>query len=91
MELNEYLINDLFSLENDNSVSLTNALSVLINDYHINVELLMNDDYEPYYVINVEDVIKSNMAMEDLLYIRNNGWELSSDRKYIVKFLKQFL
>ena len=88
MELNEYLINDLFSLENDNSVSLTNALSVLINDYHINVELLMNDDYEPYYVINVEDVIKSNMAMEDLLYIRNNGWELSSDKKYIVKFLK---
>ena len=48
----------------------------------------MNDNYEPYYVINVEDVIKSNMAMEDLLYIRNNGWELSSDRKYIVKFLK---
>ena len=88
MELNEYLIRDLLSLENDNSVSLTNALSVLINDYHINVELLMNDDYEPYYVINVEDVIKSNMAMEDLLYIRNNGWELSSDRKYIVKFLK---
>lgn len=87
-ELNEYLIRDLLSLENDNSVSLTNALSVLINDYHINVELLMNDDYEPYYVINVEDVIKSNMAMEDLLYIRNNGWELSSDRKYIVKFLK---
>jgi tRNA A22 N-methylase len=88
MELNEYLIRDLLSLENDNSVSLTNALSVLINDYHINVELLMNDNYEPYYVINVEDVIKSNMAMEDLLYIRNNGWELSSDRKYIVKFLK---
>lgn len=87
-ELNEYLIRDLLSLENDNSVSLTNALSVLINDYHINVELLMNDNYEPYYVINVEDVIKSNMAMEDLLYIRNNGWELSSDRKYIVKFLK---
>lgn len=87
-ELNEYLIRDLLSLENDNSVSLTNALSVLINDYHINVELLMNDDYEPYYIINVEDVIKSNMAMEDLLYIRNNGWELSSDRKYIVKFLK---
>jgi hypothetical protein len=87
-ELNEYLIRDLLSLENDNSVSLTNALSVLINDYHINVELLMNDDYEPYYVVNVEDVIKSNMAMEDLLYIRNNGWELSSDRKYIVKFLK---
>ncbi len=88
MELNEYLIRDLLSLENDNSVSLTNALSVLINDYHINVELLMNDNYEPYYIINVEDVIKSNMAMEDLLYIRNNGWELSSDRKYIVKFLK---
>ena len=87
-ELNEYLIRDLLSLENDNSVSLTNALSVLINDYHINVELLMNDNYEPYYVINVEDVIKSNMAMEDLLYIRNNGWELSSDRKYIVIFLK---
>ena len=87
-ELNEYLIRDLLSLENDNSVSLTNALSVLINDYHINVDLLMNDNYEPYYVINVEDVIKSNMAMEDLLYIRNNGWELSSDRKYIVKFLK---
>ena len=87
-ELNVYLIRDLLSLENDNSVSLTNALSVLINDYHINVELLMNDNYEPYYVINVEDVIKSNMAMEDLLYIRNNGWELSSDRKYIVKFLK---
>ena len=87
-ELNEYLIRDLLSLENDNSVSLTNALSVLINDYHINVELLMNDNYEPYYVIKVEDVIKSNMAMEDLLYIRNNGWELSSDRKYIVKFLK---
>ena len=87
-ELNEYLIRDLLSLENDNSVSLTNALSVLINDYHIKVELLMNDNYEPYYIVNVEDVIKSNMTMEDLLYIRNNGWELSNNGKNIVKFLK---
>jgi hypothetical protein len=48
----------------------------------------MNDNYEPYYVVNVEDVIKSNMTMEDLLYIRNNGWELSNNCKNIVKFLK---
>lgn len=87
MELNEYVIAEIMKLECDNSLSTSNALAILITKYNINVELLMNEKYVPYYNVLVSDILKSNITAEDLINLRNNNWELSSDNKYIVKFL----
>lgn len=87
MELNEYIIAEILSLDCDNSLSLSNALSILMSKYKLKVDLLLNDKYVPYYSVSIKDILSSDIDGEDLINIRNNGWELSSDKKYIVKFL----
>ena len=37
--------------------------------------------------MKIEDILKSDLEAEDIIYLRNGGWELSEDKKYIVKFL----
>ena len=87
MELNEYIIAEILSLDCDNSCSLSNALSILMSKYKLKVGLLLNDDFVPYYCVSVNDILSINIDGEDLINIRNNGWELSSDKKNIIKLL----
>lgn len=84
MELNEYIIYEIMNLESDGSTSLINGLSKLGN---IKVDLLYTEEYKLYYQAKLEDILKSDLDGEDIIYLRNGGWELSKDKKYIVKFL----
>lgn len=85
MELNKYMIDEIMSLPTDDE-SLVNSINMLVNDFHLNVEILMNDKYEPYYNVLVKDILNSNMEADDLILISSCGWILSEDKESIIKF-----
>ena len=84
MELNEYIIYEIMKLESDYSTSLINGISKLGN---LKIDLLYTKEYNLFYQVKIEDILKSDLEAEDIIYLRNGGWELSEDKKYIVKFL----
>ena len=86
IKMNEYIIYEIMNIESDDSSSLFNVLNLL--NSKVNVDLLTNEKNEIFYNVNLSDILKSDLTMEDILYVRNGGWELSNDKKNIVKFLK---
>lgn len=86
MELNEYIIYEIMKLDSDKSTSLFNSLGLL--NSKIKVDLLHDEKYNLYYRANIKDILNSDFDADNIIYIRNGGWELSEDKKYIVKFLE---
>ena len=84
MELNEYIIYEIMKLESDNSTSLFNSLRVFGD---IKVDLLHDENNVLFYQVKISDILKNKLTTDDIFYLRNGGWELSEDKKYIVKFL----
>ena len=85
MELNKYIIYEIMKLDSDNSTSLMNGINVL--NEKVKVDLLSSIDYKIYYQASIDDILKSDIDADTIIYLRNGGWELSEDKKYIVKFL----
>jgi len=85
MDLNKYIVYEIMNLPIDNSVSLMVAIKIL--ESKVKVNLLMDKDYRPYYSVNIDEILKTDITPENLIEIRNNGWCLSEDKEYIVKFL----
>ena len=84
MELNEYIIYEIMKLDSDNSTSLFNSLRVFGD---IKVDLLHDENNVIFYQVKISDIIKNKLTTDDMIYLRNGGWELSENKEYIVKFL----
>lgn len=86
--INNYILDEALSLPvtSENEISLFNTLEVA--QRFVQVHLNMNEKYEPYYSINVDDLLKSNMAIDDLIKLRYGGWEYNEDKKLLIKKIK---
>lgn len=87
MELNEYIIYEIMKLESDKSVSLFNSLALLNNK--VKVDLLQDEKFNLYYQAKIKDILKSDLDADNIINLRNSGWELSDNKEYIVKFLEK--
>ena len=84
-EIKKYYLDEIMKLEPDNETINYEALKIL-NSY-VKVELLMNDKFNTYYICSVEDILNSDISNEELIQIRNNGWQYSDDKKSLIKNL----
>ena len=84
MELNEYIIYEIMKLDSDGSTSLFNSLRVFGD---IKVDLLHDENNVLFYQAKISDILKNKLTTDDMIYLRNGGWELSENKEYIVKFL----
>lgn len=85
MELNEYIIYEIMKLESDGSTSLFNSLKIL--NENVKVDLLIDEKYKLYYQASLSDILKSDLDADEIIYLRNGGWELSEDKKFFVKYI----
>ena len=74
-------------LESDKSVSLFNSLALLNNK--VKVDLLQDEKFNLYYQAKIKDILKSDLDADNIISLRNSGWELSDNKEYIVKFLEK--
>ena len=85
INMNKYFLYEIMKLDSDNSLSLTNSI-VLLSKY-VDVKLMNSEDNNLYYTCKVDDILKSNIDNEELIEIRNGGWELSNDKECLIKKL----
>lgn len=85
MGLNEYILREIMKVESDNSISLFNTLNLLYNK--AKVDLLSDEKHVLFFQTKISDILKSDLETEDIIFLRNGGWELSNDEKSLVKFL----
>lgn len=85
MDLNEYIVYEIMKLESDNSTSLFNSLNIL--EGKVKVDLLSDEKHKLYYQANIKDILKTDIDADKIIQLRNGGWELSDNKKHIVKFL----
>lgn len=85
MELNEYIIYEIMKLESDGSTSLFNSLKML--NEKVKVDLLSDEKYKLYYQAKLSDVLKSDIDADEIIYLRNGGWELSENKEFLIKYI----
>jgi hypothetical protein len=51
------------------------------------VELINDNDNNLSYQANVNDILESSISIEELITLRQSGWELSEDEKIVFKHL----
>lgn len=79
------LVEEIMSLPITKEYSLLNAIKIL-NTYG-EVNLLQNEDYSLEYKCELSELMESEITPEDLMNVRQGGWFLSEDKKYICKKL----
>lgn len=85
MDLNKYILYEIMKVDSDGSTSLFNSLNVLGNK--VKVDLLSDEKHTLYYQANISDILKSDLDTDEIIYIRNGGWELSEDKESLIKFI----
>ena len=79
------LVEEIMSLPITKEYSLLNAIKIL--NTHGEVNLLQNEDYSLEYKCELSELMESEITSEELMNVRQGGWFLSEDKKYICKKL----
>lgn len=79
------LVEEIMSLPITKEYSLLNAIKIL--NTHGEVNLLQNEDYSLEYKCELSELMESEITPEELMNVRQGGWFLSEDKKYICKKL----
>lgn len=86
METNEYMFNEIMQ-RNENFSETSVALTLdKMYKYCKNIELLLNDSYQPYYRVKTDDLKKMNLEMSELLELNESGWVLNENKDFIEYF-----
>lgn len=83
--LNRFILDEIMKLEpNGDDISCFSSLAIF-NRYDLDVDLLTNEHNELFYSVKVPKVLLSEISTDDLINIRNAGWEYSEDKQFIIK------
>lgn len=86
--MNRYVFDEIMKLPSDNSVSVSNSIVKLFGLVSIKLLNEMNTEFNKctlFYQVSINDILKSKITNDDLVFIRNAGWEIKGDN--IVRFL----
>ena len=81
--MNEYILNEIMSLKPDYSTSLINSYLTLSK--YVNISLINDENNKLFYSCPIEELLNSNIEIEELIYVRNGNWELDSQKKCLIK------
>ena len=82
-ELENALSGNTFKFTTSKSTEIANIMR------YVNVELKMDtSSLDYYYEIDVDSLLSSQMPLNDLEDLKNEGWYFSGDKKKIIKFIK---
>lgn len=83
--MNRVFLEEIMKLKSNNDFCLFSSLKILKK--YANVDLLMNEKKELYYCASINDILLSDISSDELINIRNNGWEISNDKKSLIKII----
>ena len=78
-------IKEIFILPKMEEVGMFTGLHILSSK--VNVQLLNDEQYNLYYIASVDDILQSDLGIDELISVYNSGWVLDADNKFIRKTL----
>lgn len=88
MELNIYILREIMNVDTDDtSEALSNLNGFALMRKYVGVQLINDKDNNLSYQANVSDILESEISIEELITLRQSGWELSEDEKIFFKHL----
>lgn len=81
--MNKIILEEIMKLPQTEEFGLMCSISILSK--YGTVDILQDDKHNLYYQIKVSDILLSDITAEDLMNVRNSGWELSDDKKCLIK------
>lgn len=74
----------LETADKDNSEEVNIMASLqLFNEHGIKTEFLMNqDNFSLYHKVSISDICDSDMELDDLLFLAENGWIKEGEHLY---------
>ena len=88
MELNIYILKEIMNVEvEDTSDALSNLNGFALMKKYVDVQLINDKDNNLSYQANVSEILESNISVEELITLRQGGWELSEDEQIFFKHL----
>lgn len=83
--MNRIFLEEIMKLKSSNDFGLFSSLNILKK--YVNVDLLMSEKNELYYSVSVNNILLSDISSDELINVRNSGWELSSDKNFLIKII----
>lgn len=80
-------IYEIMSKTCDNTGNLFGSLSILNTLGEVN--LIQDKNFDTIYSFNIADLVESEISIEQLTEIRNDGWEIDSKGEFIIKNLNK--
>lgn len=84
------VLEDLKNALKDNSLTATQISATAVGNImrYVDVQIMMDrTTMEYYYVIDVDELLESEMPKEDLDDLKEEGWSFSEDGKEIILYL----
>jgi hypothetical protein len=78
-------IKEIFVLPKVDEVGMFTGLHILSSK--VDVKLLSDERYNLYYIVSVDDILQSDLAIDELISVYQSGWVLDDDHKFIRKTL----
>ncbi len=83
--VNEYLLCEIMTRMVKSDASISDALDEMKK--YGTICLKQNDNYEPYYSVDVTSILNLDIDASVLFTLAEKGWTISNDKKELVRFL----
>lgn len=80
--MNKLIFDEIMKLPSDKEGGVMASIGNLSK--YADVKLLTNEKNELYYQADVNDILESEMDEEEMIGLRDVGWEYSQDKKSVV-------
>ena len=85
MDLRKYYLDEIMKLDSDNSIGLSNSVVKL--EKYADVVLKNDENNNLFFECKVEDILNSEISNEELIMLRNGGWEYNKEKNCLTKKL----
>ena len=86
-KINKYLLKEALSFDPIESESLGNINSFALLQKFVKVNLINDENNVLTYQASINDIIDSDIKLEDLIQLRNSGWGINEEKNVIFKQL----
>lgn len=84
--MNKYVLKEIMQLPIKQNNNLLHTLRILKK--YVEVNLIMDKNNNICYEVDIYDLLLSDIKNEELIEVRENGWQLAENEKKIQKQIK---
>ena len=86
MDINEYVFNEIMSVQTKTDKTLVLCLDIM-SKYVKKIDFNVDEKNRVFYFVLTKEVFDKNLSKEELFNLNQHGWHLNSDKKNIILYI----